>query len=81
MGLHLPLALQYLLWIQDFATGNFGVALVEQRPVSEILGEAIPNTLQLTAVVFILQLIISIGVQPPMASWGNNINDGLSPRD
>lgn len=60
MGLDLPLWQQYILWIREFLKGNFGVSFVQHRPVREIFREAIPNTLQLTFVVFVLQLIFGV---------------------
>ncbi|MFQ6112484.1 MAG: ABC transporter permease [bacterium] len=60
MGLELPFWQQYFLWIREFVTGNFGISFMQQRPVSEILAEAIPNTLQLTSVVFAFQLILGV---------------------
>ncbi len=60
MGLELPLWRQYFLWIGEFMRGNFGVSFTHHRPVSEILAEAIPNTLKLTGVVYFLQSIAGI---------------------
>jgi peptide/nickel transport system permease protein len=60
MGLNLPLWQQYILWIREFVTGNFGVSFVQQRPIRDILGEALLNTLQLTSVVFVLQLLLGV---------------------
>ena len=67
MGLDLPLWQQYFHWIREFATGNFGVSFSHQRPVSEILAEAIPNTLQLTSAVFLPQLILGVTLGMVMA--------------
>lgn len=60
MGLNLPIYLQYFSWLKQFVTGNFGISFVHKRPVNELLSETIPNTLQLTMVVFILQFIFGI---------------------
>ncbi|RMF61225.1 MAG: ABC transporter permease, partial [Calditrichaeota bacterium] len=60
LGLDLPLWKQYLVWIPHFFMGDFGVSFVHHRPVTDILRETIPNTLQLTLVVFVSQFIIGI---------------------
>jgi len=60
MGLDRPIWQQYFMWIRESVRGNFGISFVQQRPVNEILGEAITNTLQLTVVVFVLQLIFGV---------------------
>jgi len=58
LGLDLPLWKQYFFWIKGFAAGDMGTSFSHNRPVSQILAEAIPNTLQLTLIVLILQLIL-----------------------
>jgi peptide/nickel transport system permease protein len=58
MGLNQPLHLQYYKWLEQFISGNFGMSFMHKRPVSEVLAEAIPNTLQLTIAVFALQILI-----------------------
>lgn len=60
MGFDLPLWRQYFHWIREFLSGNFGVSFTHHRPVSEILAEAIPNTLKLTVVVYFFQSIVGI---------------------
>ncbi|KPK28985.1 MAG: hypothetical protein AMJ61_00405 [Desulfobacterales bacterium SG8_35_2] len=60
MGLDQPLYIQYFKWLKQFLTGNFGMSFMHKRPVSQVLAEAIPNTLQLTVAVFMIQIIIGI---------------------
>lgn len=60
MGLDQPVWMQYLLWLKEFVSGNFGFSFFHQRPVGAILLETIPNTLRLTLTVFILQFMIGI---------------------
>ncbi|MFQ5675946.1 MAG: ABC transporter permease, partial [bacterium] len=60
MGLDLPLWRQYFIWLREFITGNFGVSFAHHRPVSELLAEAIPNTLKLTVAAYVGQLIAGI---------------------
>lgn len=67
MGLDLPLWKQYFKWTSGVIRGNFGVSFIHQRPVREILLEAVLNTLQLTVVVFVLQLLLGIALGVFMA--------------
>jgi len=46
-GLDQPLLEQYVRWLGAFATGDFGFSFSRLRPVSEVLAEALPNTLWL----------------------------------
>jgi len=55
-GLDRPLAVQYLAWIRSALLHfDWGVSFVQQRPVSEVLGQALPNTLLLAAAALPLQ--------------------------
>ncbi len=63
-GLDEPLAVQYWSWLVNFASGDFGLSLAQQRPISAILADRIPNTLLLsgTALVLIFLIGIALGV-------------------
>jgi peptide/nickel transport system permease protein len=60
LGLDQPLHIQYVRWLTSMARGNFGVSFTAHRPVLDILKEAIPNTLQLTFLALVLDLIVGI---------------------
>jgi peptide/nickel transport system permease protein len=45
LGLDQPLWRQYLYYIKNFVTGNFGVSFHYGRPVIQIIGERLPNTI------------------------------------
>jgi len=47
LGLDRPLLVQYLDWVVGVARGDFGYSYVERRPVSQILRERFPRTLEL----------------------------------
>jgi peptide/nickel transport system permease protein len=61
-GLEEPLPVQYAKTIWSFVRGDFGVSFSAHRPVSAILGETIPRTLQLAGLALALQLAIGIGL-------------------
>ncbi len=60
LGLNKPLYTQYLLWLKNMATGNFGYSFSQHRSVASILKTAIPTTLLLTTFAFLLELILGI---------------------
>ncbi len=60
MGLEKPLLQQYIIWLKEFTTGNFGISFSHKRAVSSVIGEATWNTLQLTVIVFVFQLIVGV---------------------
>ena len=51
-----PAYLRYLTWLGNFLTGDFGRSLISDRPVIDILGPRIFNTLLLAAYAFILYI-------------------------
>ena len=57
LGLDQPLHIQYVRWLTSMARGNFGISFTAHRPVADILKEAIPNTMQLTLLALLLNLI------------------------
>lgn len=59
-GLDKPVYVQYGLWLQRLATGDFGKSLITRRPVSVELLERIPATVYLALVGIGLSLIIAI---------------------
>ncbi|MGD1048862.1 MAG: ABC transporter permease [Candidatus Krumholzibacteriaceae bacterium] len=62
LGLDRPLYEQYFKWMWSFARGDFGVSLRYLRPVRDVLGEAIPNTLRLTVVALLLHIFLGLAL-------------------
>ncbi|KYP80905.1 ABC transporter permease [Ferroacidibacillus organovorans] len=63
-GLNQPLYIQYFDWLRNVFQGNLGMSQSLNEPVSQAIGQALPNTLLLavTAEVIILLVSIPIGV-------------------
>lgn len=62
LGLDQPFVVQYVKFLQGAAQGNFGVSYRQGRPVSTILVERAPATLELAAVSGFLAISIGIGL-------------------
>ncbi|MEM1045632.1 MAG: ABC transporter permease [Pseudomonadota bacterium] len=64
LGLDQPFVVQYLRFLENAVQGNFGISYRQGRPVSDILAERAPATLELAAVsgLFAIILGISLGV-------------------
>ena len=62
LGLNDPLPVQYGRWLNDMFTGNMGESIKFHRPVSEMIGERIPNTLILVGASFLLTLLLAIPI-------------------
>ena len=61
-GLDQPLPVQYLRWLGNALIGNFGFSFVTNQPVSDILSQRFPATLELFSVALILALILAITI-------------------
>lgn len=63
-GLDDPIHVQYFRWLKNVATGDFGSSYFYRKPVSLVVGSALPNTLQLQifALIFIYAIAIPLGI-------------------
>ncbi|MBN2009101.1 ABC transporter permease [candidate division KSB1 bacterium] len=59
-GLDQSLWQQYVRWIKECSQFEFGTSFTHLRPVRAILTEALRNTLQLTLIAFLFQMVIGI---------------------
>jgi peptide/nickel transport system permease protein len=64
LGLDEPAPERFGEWFTGALTGNLGTSLVSQRPVSEIIGERIGNTLILVgaAAIVLVPLVLALGI-------------------
>lgn len=62
LGLDQPLPVQYLHWMDDMLRGEMGESIKFQRPVEEMIGERVPNTLVLVGSSFVVTLVIALPV-------------------
>jgi peptide/nickel transport system permease protein len=60
LGANDPLVTQYLDWIGGVVTFDMGDSLVFRRPVSDVLGDALVNSLKLAVLAFIIVVPLSI---------------------
>ena len=64
-GLDQPLHIQFVKWLGNIASGDFGVSLITQEPISEAFASRVPITLELSA----LALCLSIAVGGVIGLW------------
>ena len=64
MGLTKPVPVQYLYWIQDLASGDFGDSLKNKRPTIDLFLQKLPATLELVlgATLFALLIAFPLGI-------------------
>jgi peptide/nickel transport system permease protein len=68
LGLDQPLPVQYLYYVKNFFSGNFGVSFNYGRPVIEIIGNRLPNTVMLFTTATILSALAGV-LLGKIASW------------
>jgi peptide/nickel transport system permease protein len=61
LGLDRPVIVQFLLWLQDAARGDFGTSIQTGTPVLAMVLEALPTTLQLLVYGFVIGLVFGLG--------------------
>jgi peptide/nickel transport system permease protein len=61
-GLDQPIHVRYVKWLLAFFQGDFGYSFAQSRPVADILKEAVPNTLMLTAGALFLMFLIGMAI-------------------
>ena len=61
-GLDQPLPVQFLRWLGNALIGNFGFSFVTNQPVSDIISQRFPATLELFSVALVLALILAITI-------------------
>ena len=61
-GLDQPIHIQYVKWVANVARGDLGESFRHRRPVSHLLAEAIPYTLQLTILAILLDALVGISL-------------------
>ncbi len=57
LGLDRPFIVRYLSWLGNFARGNWGISVAQQRPVVQIIGAALPHTLLLSAASLLISYV------------------------
>jgi peptide/nickel transport system permease protein len=77
LGLDEPIHVQYVKWLGSMLRGDWGNSFKDGRPVSEVVFERVPATLQLMGAALILALTVAVplgiysGTRP--GSFGSNV--------
>ncbi len=76
LGLDKPIIEQLWIYVQNLAHGNLGTSLFENRPVADLIAVALPNTLKLGVISFVvgmgLAFILGILAATKRDSLGDN---------
>lgn len=61
MGLNLPIPYQYMIWLRDTLSGDFGMSTQYRQPVAELIVKTLPATIELAFVAAVIATIVGIG--------------------
>jgi peptide/nickel transport system permease protein len=78
MGLDQPPPVQYAHWLANLLQGDWGWSLVTKRPVLEMIGERLPNTLLLMSCAFAVALALALPVAVLAATRQYSLFDHLA---
>ena len=78
LGLDRPLPIQYLSWVTDMVTGNWGNSFQNKRSVASELAARIPHTLQLAIAAYILGAALGVSAGVVAALKRNSILDMIA---
>jgi len=59
LGLDKPIIVQYITWLGHVMTGNLGISITDRVPVTELISQRLPATVELTIGTFVVALLIA----------------------
>jgi peptide/nickel transport system permease protein len=62
LGMDKPFYVQYLIFVERAVHGEFGISLRQAQPVSKLIAERLPATLELSAVAALFALVGGVGM-------------------
>ncbi|MFV0260500.1 MAG: ABC transporter permease [Acidimicrobiales bacterium] len=77
LGLDRPLIVQYGSYLSDLAQGNLGESYSYRRPVSELIRDSLPNTIQLGVVAFIFAVVVGVSLGVASGMHPDGVADRL----
>lgn len=82
LGLDQPLATQYFAWLEQLARGDLGLSIQARRPVADLLGLALPATLELVMAAMFLAILLggTLGVLAALhrSRWPDFLISGVN---
>ena len=78
LGLNDPAPLRYWNWLTDVLQGDLGVSMATQKPISELVGTRLGNTLFLALYAAALSVPLSLLLGVLAALWRNSVFDRAS---
>ncbi|WP_211315481.1 ABC transporter permease [Roseicyclus mahoneyensis] len=78
LGLNDPAPVRYWAWLTGALTGDFGVSLANNRPIADLIGARLGNTVFLALYAAALSVPIALTLGILSALWRNSIFDRMA---
>ena len=78
LGLDQPVVVQYLAWVGAAAHGDFGQSYAQRRPVSDILRERFPRSMELALLTLVIAIVWAVPLGVVSAARQNTVPDYLA---
>jgi peptide/nickel transport system permease protein len=75
LGLDKPFVVQLWNWLRGLPAGNFGQSYTDAQPVSTIIAQCLPASLQLSIMAFVIIVIVAVPLGVISAVRRNGISD------
>ncbi len=72
LGLDRPIHVQYLAWLRDVVTGDFGYSFTSRTPVQELVVPALTVSMSLAMAALLLALVFAL----PLGTWAATARGG-----
>ena len=72
LGLDQPLPEQYVDYLRNTVTGDFGTSIITSQPVSDIISDRLPATLRLVGLAFVFTIVVAYPLGLGMAILTQN---------
>jgi peptide/nickel transport system permease protein len=74
-GLDQPVFVQFGIYISDIARGDFGDSIKDRRPVTQLMAERFPSTIELSISAFIIAVVLGVTAGIVAARYQNTLAD------
>lgn len=74
-GIDQPLVVQFFSWLGSVLSGNFGVSVTSGRPVSTLIANALPVTIELAILSSLIGTLVGVAIGVMAGSHPNTLRD------
>lgn len=77
LGLDVPAPIRFFTWLSGAVVGDFGVTIVDEIPIGEIIFNPLLNSLQLGAVITLITMPVAFAIGAAAGYWRGRRTDAV----